>query len=125
MIDVDEYVGLPYKVGGRDRAGIDCWGLCRLVYWDRLRKNLPSYDGYSLGKTASALIEKHAHEWQKVNELEPYDLVLFSITGMPHHIGLSVGDGWMLHAIQGKDSCLERIQAPMWRSRLEGFYRVR
>ena len=27
----DDYVGLPWRIGGRDRRGLDCFGLVRLV----------------------------------------------------------------------------------------------
>ena len=37
------YVGLPWAEKGRDRAGLDCWGLVRLVYANALLIELPSY----------------------------------------------------------------------------------
>lgn len=40
---VQEYIGLPYRVGGRSFAGIDCWGLVAMVYLNELEIRLPDW----------------------------------------------------------------------------------
>ena len=40
-----DYVGLPFKEGGRDRQGLDCYGLLRLVINERFAGTVPEYEG--------------------------------------------------------------------------------
>lgn len=39
------YVGLPYRAGGRERDGLDCWGLIRLIYREEKGILLPEIPG--------------------------------------------------------------------------------
>ncbi|WP_366078342.1 NlpC/P60 family protein [Halomonas sp. OfavH-34-E] len=124
MLDVSEYIGIPYLVGGRG-PHLDCWGLVRLVYRQRLGVDLPSMNGYqeTLNEQTSSLIEGGKCDWSPTDHPQPYDVVLFNISGMVNHIGLVIASGWMLHTTHGANSRREQYTRPLWKTRIEGFYR--
>lgn len=123
--DFSDYIGIPYRAEGRDRAGCDCWGLVVLIYREQLGIELPSHTGYGdpLSAAAAATVAVGRQAWLPVDTPQPFDLVLFNVNGQPHHIGLVIRPGWMLHTAAGKDSCIENYLRPYWRARIEGFYR--
>ena len=45
---VGRYIGLEYLADGRSWRGIDCWGLCWLVYREILGIDVPSYEGHAI-----------------------------------------------------------------------------
>lgn len=126
---VRDYIGLPFEALGRTRAGVDCWGLVRLVYAERLQVYLPSHcDGYErvddsegVGRVVAQEVAQ-AGNWQRV-EAGPklYDVLLFAHAHGRWHVGLLVGDGLMLHASSGSDSCVEPIARR--EKRLDGYFR--
>ncbi|WP_069383952.1 C40 family peptidase [Halomonas caseinilytica] len=124
MIDVTEYIGLPFESGGRGPR-YDCWGIIRRVYADRLGIELPLHTGYAdtLTDDTSRLMVAARSEWREVAEPAPYDVVMFLVDGRPNHIGLVIAPDLMLHTTRHKDACIESYRAAQWRSRIEGFYR--
>lgn len=104
---INDYVGVPYRHNGRDRAGWDCWGLVLAVYRDMLGLELPDWrwaEPFSL----SARVAVFGNAWAKVRESgmalelaapEPLAiaLVLFPDRMRPHHVGVVAGAG-VLHA---------------------------
>jgi len=126
---VNAYVGLPFKVHGRDRDGIDCWGLVRLVLADQFGRRLPSYaGGYASvedAKDIGRLIRGEMGPWHPVppGAERPGDVVLMRLMNQPMHVGVVVAAGWMLHIEDGIDACLEPYDGARWRRRVLGRYR--
>ncbi|MBL8967961.1 MAG: C40 family peptidase [Spirochaetaceae bacterium] len=124
---VEAYVGIPYLFGGSTREGCDCWGLARMILRERFGKELPEFAHDSVDRRAlAALVDASLPLVNAVliDAPEAGDIALLRLLGEPCHVGLCVGDGYMIHSLRAHDSALERFASPRWASRLEGFYRV-
>ena len=101
--DFDAYVGLPCKENGRDRDGLDCWGLVRLVYAEQAGIVLPSYSDLYVttedSEAIEALIAGRMEPWHEVAEqdVRPLDGVLMRYGKSECHMGLVVRRGFVLH----------------------------
>lgn len=129
---VEEYVGLPYSVGGRDRAGVDCFGLCLLVWRERFGLDVPLYGGVSWKEANTveigAFIGGEAMAgWDLVEagEERPGDAILMRMRGHPIHVGVIVADGFMLHCHDRGDAAVEDFRTIQWSRRILGFHRYR
>ena len=124
-----EYIGLPFREHGRDRNGVDCWGLVVLTATERFGIRLPTYvadyasthDADDIGR----LVRGQMDLWREVSRghERPGDVVLMRLLNQPMHVGMVVARGWMLHIEQGIDACLERYDGAKWRRRVMGIYR--
>lgn len=129
------YIGIDFAERGRNRRdGVDCWGLVRLVYAERLGITLSSHhDGYAgVGvddreSIRSLFVQELARPgvWQRImaDEIRPYDLALFRLGREMGHVGVVCSSTRMLHALEGIQSCHEEFSGPMWNPRLVGFRR--
>lgn len=125
------YIGLPFKDHGRDRSGLDCWGLVRLVLAEQFNIALPShaheYQRTTQVEKISALIEREALAWKiiAVGQEACGDVIVLRVRGKPMHVGLVLGDRQMLHIEHGINSVIERYTGVRWADRLAGFYRYK
>ena len=125
------YVGLPFVNLGRDRAGLDCYGLVRLVLADQRGIALPSLtETYASveerAELAAALSAISAQSpWAPVARggEQPFDVAMFSVFGRPLHLGIVVRPGLMLHVSDGHDSRIEDYRRGTWAPRLIALYR--
>lgn len=128
------YIGLSYRDKGRGPDAWDCWGGVRMVFAEVYGLALPDYaDAYSTAadfESVSAAIEAGlADGWVRQERPQAGDLLSLKIAGRPWHCGIMVNDEQFLHwpppGRHGREtlSCLERLDAPVWGRRVEGFYR--
>lgn len=123
------YIGIPFKIHGRDRSGLDCWGLVRLITAEQFGIASPSFkteyknagDHESIRKLIERETEKRTDVEIGTEKLG--DLVVFSWRGVPFHIGLVLGDGCMLHIEKNTDSAIERYNGPRWGDKIYGIFK--
>lgn len=135
---VGGYVGIPFADKGRAHAGCDCWGLVRLALVEHFGISLPDYSDAYAGaldhdSVATAVQAGLRDGWSLVEGAPQCgDLLVIKIAGRPWHCGLMVSSERFLHCPQQTDrhtgqetgtSCIERLDAVVWRRRIEGIYR--
>ena len=125
---VGQYIGIPFVDAGRDRSGCDCWGLARLVLAEQFGIVMPSWDDYELVQhdtgTPRILAACQLACVNRVSDPAPGDIALMRIRGCLGHVGLALGDGWILHTDRRIGSVLQRSDCARLRLRIEGYYRV-
>lgn len=128
---VSSYIGVPFVPRGRDRSGLDCWGLVRLVYSEQLGVTLRDLDGYVTSRERNAIdglvnLEASNGLWTKVSltESRAFDVAVFRLRNLQCHLGVLLDRRTMLHATEGKLSACERIfEGTEWATRLHSIYR--
>jgi cell wall-associated NlpC family hydrolase len=127
MLNVKEYVGIPFKKHGRDRDGLDCWGLFRMIYSEQLGITLPSYENeYNdpLNRVAvSNVVSRKVHQWDRIKDEAIGDGILLRIVGHPMHVGIVISEKYMIHCLPNIGVCIEDYKSRIWRKRIIGFYR--
>ncbi|NLY90253.1 MAG: C40 family peptidase [Firmicutes bacterium] len=126
-----EFLGIPYRHGGRDRHGLDCLGLAYLFY-KKLGINLPNGDG-----------QPYTTDWYKIDPerllrglervgravnlktepLKPLDLVYFQVGGAITHAGVMVDQHSFLHVMNGQQVRVSPLNLA-WKRRLRGARRL-
>jgi cell wall-associated NlpC family hydrolase len=125
-------MSVPFKDKGRDYSGLDCWGCVRLCFLEVYGIDLPIYlDEYEdAGNTKksrveiSKILKKGKRIWKQVVDYKPMDVALFTLGGLPLHVGVMVDKRNFLHCEKKIGVVIEEISSVMWRSRLEGVYRL-
>lgn len=137
---LSSYIGIPWKERGRDAAGLDCWGLVRLVMQEQLGISLSPWS--TIGPDDAERIEtiladqSTTETWVAipVGAERTADVALMSrpyrrndgrMAFADAHVGLVVAPGFLLHVDQGtKTSRIEKYNgtSAMWR-KIVGFWR--
>lgn len=130
-MNLDDYIGLPFAERGRDRSGLDCWGLLALIYREQIGIELPSFaEAYTTtqdGEALSDLIAGNLGPWRSIPAgAERFlDGVLMTLAGQPRHVGIVAAPGRVLHIERGMGSIIEPYISPRISRRIVGFFRHR
>jgi len=128
----ERYIGIPYVESGRDRAGLDCWGLLVLIWREQYGVDLPAYDGptWHRGADAATIGRALQRDLDRYDEIaagceREGDGIILRLRGEPLHVGLVVASGWMIHTHETAAVCLESYRGLAWSRRVLGFWRPR
>lgn len=127
--DLSSYTGVPWRDDGRERGGVDCYGLLHLVYREQAGIELPRHDG-ALSTNADAkaltdLIDRQLGPWIEIERgfERQLDAVLMLRDGFPCHVGIVERPGWVLHVESGCNAVVEPYSSMRMARRIVGFYR--
>lgn len=129
------YLTIPFCEKGRDEAGVDCYGLVRLIYQRERGITLPSYtEDYTttddVREIRRLLAGEVGTQWQEISlaTVALFDGLVFRIMGQPIHFGMVLEAPWFIHAAkvdkrQTGKVWIERWDSIVWEKRLIGAVR--
>jgi len=127
---VEKYIGIPFVSNGRTLEGCDCYGLIRLVlkyeYGIKLPELSNDYSNANNVKETAKLFAEYRPiiAAEKLSKPEEKALVVITEHGVPAHVGIAAGPGFVLHTGAKTGSVCQRESHPGLRGRIEGYYRV-
>ena len=130
MTDFSRFLGLPFADMGRSRAGVDCWGLVRLVYSEEFGIDLPSYD-YAGSKSREEIDQlitvESTRDWVEVlpGTERAGDLVIMEPGKFKCHTGVVTAPGQLLHVEDGISSAIHDYRRSTFRYPPRQFLRHR
>lgn len=125
-MNLNKYIGLPYKNLGRDFNGVDCWGLVYLVFKEEKEIILPDYTELKYDekwyKNENHILDNISNEWLEVHKpYQKFDALIFYNVGINYnianHIGLYIGEDKILHILENRHSAINRLDQ-FWLSKL-------
>jgi len=99
--------GVPYRLGGASRGGVDCSALVQLTYRDLFGIQLPRTTGEQarMGTTI------------KPRERRSGDLVFFRINRGLNHVGIYLEGGRFMHASTSSGVMISSLDEAYWKKR--------
>jgi cell wall-associated NlpC family hydrolase len=111
--EAKQWIGTPYQYGGESKSGADCSGFVMSVYQN---------SGIDLPRTSQQqfnyvqLIDNH--------EREAGDLVFFKRNNKIFHVGIYLGDNYMIHASSSKGVIIQSIADDYFDDKYAGSGRI-
>lgn len=111
--EAKQWIGTPYQYGGESKNGADCSGFVMSVYQNA---------GIDLPRTS----QQQFNYVQLINnfEREAGDLVFFKRNNKIFHVGIYLGDNYMIHASSSKGVIIQSIDDNYFDDKYAGSGRI-
>lgn len=128
MMQINDLFLSPFKPGGRDASGYDCFGLfqelCRRRGTPVPEQGEVAYTELGADREAEIVGLAPVFGWVPIDAPEPGCGVAFRIAGWVSHMGMVLDDGVsFIHTNEKTGVIKSRLDDPMWVKRIAGFYR--
>ncbi len=110
----NQWQGVPYRLGGTNKNGIDCSAFVQIAYRDAWQLPLPRTTNMQ-SKIGNTIHYKDAQYG---------DLVFFKTSKSTNHVGVYLGNSRFMHASTSKGVIISRLDNPYWASKFWQFRRV-
>lgn len=131
---VNQYMSIPFREMGRDRRGVDCWGMVRIVLREQAGIEVPSHEVNSFdGRAVLKAIAAEHVTWQRIplGEEQSFDVVVMRAHyaheakwyGAETHVGIVVTRGLVLHIEPKVGASCIAMDHPSVRERIRKIYR--
>jgi len=114
-MDINEFIGLPYREGARGPEAYDCYGVVMAVYRAGLGIELPDWyadapgpQGASRAIAAAMTDEATRRQSVKVEAAEDFDIAVVGSSLRPHHVGVFMHGG-VLHCSKAFGSVWQQM----------------
>lgn len=116
-MNLDQYIGLPYREGARGPDAFDCYGLVAAVYKAVRGIELPDWYQPQPGAQAASRAIAAAVQGavaggrsEKVEQPEDWDIAVVGSTARPHHVGIYI-QGGILHSSRSLGSAWHQLRS--------------
>lgn len=123
--NLTDFYLIPWKDGGRDYSGCDCWGFVRLVSQDYFDQPLPVLPAEYHSCRDQAEVTKMIEQYRgivRACERRPGALIHIAMMGWAGHFGIMIDDRHFLHMEHGRQVNRQDINGKFWKGRILGFY---
>ncbi len=125
---VEQYLGIQYKEFGRDRSGLDCYGLLLLFYSEQLNIKIPDfhYENKDKAFTFSSLKQTYWSLFERIESPNKYDLAAFTQLGgkLTNHIGIMIDDNSFLHVPKDQMVIVSKLSHKQYQKAFKGFFKI-
>lgn len=107
-----QYLGKPWESGAAGPGAFDCYGLVRAAYRDRYGIEIPALEPgiVSTLSCARAMRDYQGYgNWERVADMREGDVVQMGCARHPHHVGIFVEGGRILHCVMGAGVLLQPV----------------